>query len=138
MATFQSIEEARAFFAGDRFAVDNGMRIDEIGDGSSVCSLELGEGHQNANHSVMGGVIFTLADFAFAVAANNRHFPTVTQQVSISFLNAAKGDRLIARALCKKDGKNSCVYSIDVTDDLGCEVAQFVGIGAKLAQGGKP
>ena len=132
MSVFKDIEEARAYFAGDRFAAENGMVLDELGDGCSVCSLELSERNRNANDSVMGGAIFTLADFAFAAAANNRHRPTVTQQVSLNFLSGSRGSRLIARAVCKKDGKTSCVYNIDVTDDLGREIAQVVETGYKL------
>ena len=80
----------------------------------------------------MGGAIFTLADFAFAVASNNVHRTTVGQNVSINFLSGTRGTRLIARAKCKKDGKTTCVYNVDVADDLGREIAQFVGSGYKL------
>lgn len=52
--------------------------------------------------------------------------------MSINFLSGTKGTRLFARAQCKKDGKTTCVYNIDVTDDLGRAIAQFVGTGYKL------
>jgi len=132
MAVFRDLEDARAYFEGDRFAVENGMRIDEIGDGTSVCSMTIEKRHLNANGGVMGGAIFTLADFAFAAAANNRHRPTVAQQVSVNFMSGARGSRLIARAKCRKDGRTTCVYNIDVTDDAGRDVAQFIGTGYKL------
>ena len=132
MAVFRDLEDARAYFEGDRFAVENGMRIDEIGDGTSVCSMTIEKRHLNANGGVMGGAIFTLADFAFAAAANNRHRPTVAQQVSVNFMSGARGSRLIARKKKKKDGRTTCVYNIDVTDDAGRDVAQFIGTGYKL------
>ena len=132
MSTFNSLEEARACFEGDRFATENGMTLDAIGEGTAECSLTLTRRHINANGGVMGGAIFTLADFAFAVAVNNVHRPTVAQQVSISYLNAPKGKRLIARAHCRKDGRSTCVYIVDVTDDTGRDIAQFVGTGFKL------
>ena len=47
-------------------------------------------------------------------------------------LAAPKGDRLMARAVCRKNGRSSCVINVDVTDDLGRDVAQFVGTGFKL------
>ena len=131
MSVFRDLEDARAYFEGDRFAVENGMVLEEIGDGTSVCSLEITDHHRNANGGVMGGAVFTLADFAFAAASNSRHRPTVGQQISINFLSATRGKRLIARAACKKDGRTSCVYNIDVTDDLGRDIAQFVGTGYK-------
>lgn len=127
-----TLEEAREFFINDRFAMVNGMTIDELGDDRCVCSMALTPDHRNAVGGVMGGVIFSLADFAFAVAANNVHKVTVGQQMSINFLSGSKGSRLIARAECRKDGKKSCVYNIDITDDLGCDVAQVVGTGFKL------
>jgi len=132
MAVFSSVEEAREYFKGDRFATENGVVLEELGDGYSICSLTLSERNQNANGGVMGGAIYTLADLCFAAAANNRHRPTVTQQVSVNYLRAPKGIRLLAKAVCKKDGKTSCVYNVDVLDDLGNEVAQFVGVGFKL------
>lgn len=132
MSTFQSLDEARAYFTGDRFATENGMTLDAIGHGTSECSMTLAARHQNANGGVMGGAIFTLADFAFAAAVNNVHRPTVAQQVSINYLNAPKGRRLIARARCRKDGRTTCVYVVDVSDDTGRDVAQFIGTGYKL------
>ena len=132
MSVFKDLEDARAYFEGDRFAVENGMTLDAIGDGWAECSLTIAPRHLNANGGVMGGAIFTLADFAFAAASNSLHRPTVGQQISVNFLSAARGARLIARAKCRKDGKTTCVYNVDVTDDMGRDVAQFIGTGFKL------
>jgi acyl-CoA thioesterase len=132
VSTFQSVEEAQEYFRGDHFATDNGMRIEEIGDGTSVCSMEISERHRNANHRVMGGAIFTLADFAFAAASNNVHVQTVAQQVSVNFLSGSRGTRLTARAKCRRDGRKTAVYNVDVTDDLGCDIAELVFTGFKL------
>ncbi len=132
MPTFETIEAARAYFAGDRFALENGIVIDEMTERGAVCSFEIGPRHRNAEGGVMGGAIFTLIDLAFAVAANNVHRPTVAQQVSVNFLSGSRGTRLTAVAACRKDGKTSCVYNVDVTDDLGRDIAQAVVTGFKL------
>lgn len=132
MSVFKDLEDARAYFRGDRFALENGMVLDELGDGFSVCSMEIDGRHRNAEGNVMGGAIFTLADFAFAAAANNRHRLTVAQTAAVSYLSGSRGGRLTARAVCKKDGKSSCVYNIDVMDDQGREIAQIVTTGFKL------
>ena len=132
MGSFGTIEEARAFFSGDRFATENGMTLDELDDGRAVCSLALSERHRNAQGGVMGGAIFTLADFAFAALTNDRERTTVAQQVSVSYLAAPKGARLVATARYRKDGRSSCVVNVDVADDAGRDVAQFVGTGFKL------
>ena len=131
MATFQSLDEAREYFKNDRFATNNGMQIDELDEGTCVCSMDVTEGHKNAHGGIMGGVMFTLADFAFAVASNHVYQPTVALQVSINFFSVPKGDRLIAKAACKKDGRTTCIYDIDVLDSTGRTVAQFIGTGYK-------
>lgn len=132
--TERNIEEAREFFKGDRFATENGMVIEELDSEHAVTSVVLSDRHKNALGGVMGGAIFTLADFAFAALTNDKERATVAQQVSINYLSAPKGAKLIATARYKKDGRNSCVVNIDVTDDMGREVAQFVGTGFKLSK----
>ena len=127
-----TLEEAREFFKNDRFATENGMTIDELGEDRCVCSMDIRDDHRNAMGNVMGGVIFTLADFAFAVATNNVHMPTVGQQNNINYFSGTRGSRLIAKAGCRKDGKTVCVYNVDVTDDLGRDIAQMTGTGFKL------
>ena len=42
--------------------------------------------------------------------------------------------RLIATATYRKDGRSSCVVNVDVTDDTGRDIAQFIGTGFKLTQ----
>ena len=132
MGNFKTIDEARAYFSGDRFATENGMTLVERDESHAVTSLALGARHRNALGGVMGGAIFTLADFAFAALTNDRERVAVAQQVSVNFLAAAKGDRLIATARYKKDGRASCVVNVEVVDDTGREIAQFVGTGFKL------
>ncbi len=132
MATFKDIEEAGEYFKKDRFATDNGVRLDELSEEKSVCSLILDDSHKNANGGIMGGVIFTLADFAFATLSNIVHMPTVAQQVSINYLGAPKGDKLVATSMIKKNGRSSIIINVDVVDDTGRDIAQFIGTGFKL------
>lgn len=132
MKGFGTIEEARAFFAGDKFATENGMSLDELDEAHAVTSVTLGARHLNALGGVMGGAIFTLADLAFAALTNDRERAVVAQQVSVNYLAAPKGGRLIATARYKKDGRSSCVVNVDIVDDSGREIAQFVGTGFKL------
>ena len=56
------LAEAREEFAGDRFAMGTGVRIEEVGDRYAKCSLQLTSRHLNAAGQTMGGAIFTLAD----------------------------------------------------------------------------
>ena len=115
----KTIDEVRKFFEGDRFATENGAVIDEIGENCATCSLKITASHRNAMGAVMGGTYFMLADFAFAVAANWQKVGCVSLRSDISFLSGAKGERLIAKASCIKDGRSTVCYRVDVTDDLG-------------------
>lgn len=117
------IEKVKEIFAKDHFATENGMVIDEIGDHSAVCSLEITEHHLNVMGSVMGGVHYTLADFAFAVASNWQEQGVVGLNNTIAYMSPVKGKKLIARASRVKDGKSTCVYTVEITDDLGTKVA---------------
>ena len=132
MANFNSLEEAREFFYKDKFAFETGVTLDELTEDKAICSLEITDIHKNAYGGDMGGVIFTLSDFAFAVLSNQLHQPTVAQQVSINYLSAPKGNKLTAEAYCRKNGRTSSIIIVDVSDDVGRDVAQFVGTGFKL------
>ena len=132
MVNFETLESAREFFYKDKFAVNTGIVLDEITEDEAICSLELNDEHRNAYGGVMGGVIFTLADFAFAVLSNQIHQLTVAQQVDIHYLSAPKGDKLIAKATCRKSGRTSSIVNVDISDDLGRDVAKLIGTGIKL------
>ena len=129
MGKFQNVDEAREYFKGDRFAMVNGMTIDELTDGGCICSMAIREDHRNAIGGVMGGVLFTLADFAFAVAVNHETMNTVSLSSTISFLGVAKGNRLIAKAECVKFGRATCYYTVHITDEIGTRVAEVVFTG---------
>lgn len=119
MENKKSLEEVRKIFEGDRFAIENGAVIEEIGERSATCSLIITDSHRNAMGAVMGGTYFMLADFAFAVAANHEKMGCVSLRSDISFLGSAKGEKLIAKAICIKDGRTTACYRVDVTDNLG-------------------
>ena len=125
----KTIDEIREIFKADRFATVNGAYIEEVGDGYSVCSIEINENHKNAVGAVMGGVPFMLADFAFAVAANHENMNTVSLSSTISFLGVAKGKKLIAKAECVKFGRATCYYQVHITDEIDTKVAEVVFTG---------
>lgn len=132
MANFEDIESAREFFYKDKYAVMTGVTLDELTEDEAICSLEITDDHKNAYGGVMGGVMFTLADFTFAVLSNQIHQLTVAQQVDIHYLSAPKGEKLIAKATCRKNGRTSSIINVDISDDTGHDVAQFIGTGFKL------
>ena len=112
-------EETVRLFENDRFATENGAVIEEVDDHYARCTLRVEERHRNAMGAVMGGVYFTLADFAFAVAANWQEIGTVSLTSDIPYLGTAKGDRLTAEAVCVKNGRTTSYYRIEVKDEFG-------------------
>ncbi len=123
------IDQVRERFRNDRFATGNGAVIDEISDGFAKCSLDIQRDHMNATGTVMGGAIFTLADFAFAVASNWQGTPHVSRTSQITYLGVAKGNKLVAEAHRIKEGYSTCYYLVDVKDELGNQVAQVTSDG---------
>lgn len=120
-----TLEEIRERFQRDCFAASVlGAEIREAERGRALCALRLLPRHMNANGVPMGGAVFTLADYAFAVAANGfSERAVVSQHVSITFLSPARGSELTAEARCRKAGRRTCLYEVDVRDDLDTFVA---------------
>lgn len=120
-----SIEEIRRFFEGDRFATQTvGCRIVSASRGHAVCELDVTDAHRNAPGGVMGGAVFTLADFALAVACSIGEDPTVTVTSTIEFMSGAKGTRLTAVCDADKSGRHLGFYTTDVTDETGRHLAR--------------
>ena len=118
-----TLEQAREYFKDDRYAMETGAVIDEIGDGYAKVHCAVAGNHLNARGVVMGGVLFTLADFAFAVAANCGSQEVVSLQDQISYLSPVKDGVLIAEARCIKSGRSTCLYEVTVTDGSGKKAA---------------
>ena len=83
---------------------------------------------------VMGAVYYTMADFAFAVANNYdmEEGMTVTLTSQINFLDAARGKTLTAEAHVIRDGRNTTFYRVDVTDELGTQIATVSSNGFRI------
>ena len=125
MKKTKSLDDIRRFFQNDRFATENGAVIDTAEDGLARCSMNLDARHQNAAGAVMGGAIFTLADFAFAVAANWNDMPHVSRTSQITFLGTPKGTRLTTTARRVKEGCQTCYYLVEITDELDTQIAHM-------------
>ncbi len=83
----------------------------------------------NGHGIAHGGMIFSLADTAFAYACNSRNESTVAQNATISFLAPARGgDVLIAEAREASRSGRSGVYQVSVKTDDGRVIAEFTGL----------
>lgn len=127
------LEEIREKFRSDTYASQTtGIVITDAQKGYGRVELELDERHVNGQGGVMGGAIFTLADYAFAVASNTGQECTVTVDTSIHFMSAPKGKKLIAESRALKSGRTLCYFQTEITDELGTPVATATATGARV------
>ena len=114
------------FISHDRFAMDAGVRLVSCGDGEAVTEVTLEPRHLNAVGTAQGGLIFTLADTAFAAAANAGAPETVSLSTTVNFLRPARAEgKLIARAVTVSRGRSVCCIDVTVTDEQGRAVAKL-------------
>lgn len=118
-----SLEDIRQRFAADRFAAHSGIVIEEAREGYARCSMPLEPYHLNALGSVQGGALFTLGDFAFAVASCCGQQKAVSLSNTISYMKPAKGQTIIAQAQIITSGRRACFYDVRLTDELGTPIA---------------
>ncbi|HOO60895.1 MAG TPA: PaaI family thioesterase [Bacillota bacterium] len=120
----EKLDYAKVFFQNDRFATETtGITIEAVDDCYARCSFLVEQKHLNANNVVMGGAIFTLADFCFAVASNMSGQSTVSVSNTISYLHPMNGKKLIAESECIRRGKSVCFYCIHIEDELQTKIA---------------
>jgi acyl-CoA thioesterase len=142
MSDPQSVAEAsaRAMYAQDRASQALGMRILEIRPGYARLAMSVREDMVNGHKICHGGLIFTLADSAFAFACNTYDLVTVASSGSIEFLLPARlGDELTAIAEERSRSKRTGVYDVAVRNQRGECVAMFRGrsheIGGRIGAG---
>ena len=117
----------RRVMAGDRWAAAAGARLVEVRPGYARTTLRLRDVHMNGVEVAQGGVVFTLADYAFAVCSNSHGTVAVALDVSITFARAAVRGVLTAEAIEESRTRRTSVCSVRVTDDEGSVVALFRG-----------
>ena len=84
---------------GDRWAAVAGARLAEAREGYARVTMRLRPDHLNGVGVVQGGAVFTLADFAFAVASNSHGTVAVALDVTITFARASRTGVLTAEAV---------------------------------------
>ncbi len=112
----------------DRLVGLLGARVEEVSPGYAKVALTVGEGHLNAADVCHGGVLFTLADLAFALASNSHGQMALALEVSFSFLKAAvEGDEVVAQAREVHLGKRTATYLVEVIRQGDEKVALMKG-----------
>ena len=128
-------KSAAAMWANDSASPWLGMSLDHVDEGTATLSLEIEKHHTNGHGVCHGGVIFALADSAFAFACNSRNQATVAQHNSITYIAPGPlGERLIATAREVSLTGRSGIYDVSVTTQDGTLIAAFRG-GSRTVRG---
>lgn len=105
-----------------------GMRIVEIRPGFARIVMQVREDMVNGHQICHGGLIFTLADSAFAFACNTYNLVTVAAGGSIDFLRPGRlGDTLTATAEERSRSRRTGIYDVAVLNQSGECIAMFRG-----------
>lgn len=106
-----------------------GVTIDDAREGYALVRMHVRDDMLNGHRIAHGGMIFALADTAFAYACNSRNESAVAQSATISFLATAQpGDTLIAEAREVSRVGRSGVYAVSIRAGDGRAIAEFTGL----------
>jgi len=106
-----------------------GLVIEEARENYARVRMQVRADMVNGHNITHGGMIFSLADSAFAYACNSRNETSVAQSATISFLAASNlGDVLIAEAQELSRAGRSGVYQVAVRTADGRVIAEFTGL----------
>ncbi len=128
--TAQALAEgaAEAMYARDNASQALGMRIEAVRPGYARLSMTVREDMVNGHDICHGGLIFTLADSAFAFSCNSHNRATVALSAGIEFLAPARlGDELFAEAQEQALGGKTGVYDVAVWNQAEQRIALFRG-----------
>jgi acyl-CoA thioesterase len=119
---------AQALFARDEASRHLGMQIEDVKPGSARLRMTVRRDMVNGHGMCHGGIVFALADSAFAVACNTYNAVTVAAAAAIDFLAPARvNDELTAQARELWRSKRSGIYEIVVSNQRGESIALFRG-----------
>ncbi len=119
---------AKALWKGDKASRALGMKVEIREVGSATARMTVRDDMVNGFNVCHGGLLFALADTAFAFACNAYNQQTVAASGSIDFLRPAKlGDELRATAREEHRGRRSGFYTVRVANQDGDVVALFTG-----------
>jgi acyl-CoA thioesterase len=127
MADQDPLTLVRRLMSGDRWAATAGARLDEVREGYARATMRLRDEHLNGVAVAQGGAVFTLADFAFAAAANSHGTVAVALDTSITFARAATKGVLTAEAREESLSRRTSVCNVRETDADGKVIALFRG-----------
>jgi acyl-CoA thioesterase len=105
------------------------IEVEDAREGYARIAMVVRKDMLNGHATCHGGMIFALADTAFAYACNSRNVETVAQNATIAFLAPGReGDRLVAEAQEQALSGRSGVYQVTVANQKGEKIAVFQGL----------
>ncbi len=114
--------------SADIFSKSLGISIESEEPGCVVAALTITAQHLNQHGTAHGGVLFSLADAAFARTSNAQGVPAVALDTSMTFIRAAHlGERLLARCEEAALRRKVAVYTVEVRTADHHLVALFRG-----------
>jgi acyl-CoA thioesterase len=124
---------ARAMLAAEGTGAAWGIEIEEAREGYSRIRMKLRPDMLNGHRKAHGGMVYALADTAFAYACNSRNLRSVGAQATMVFLDGAEeGEVLVAEAQEAALVGRSGVYNVSVRTDAGRPVAEFQGFSRSI------
>ena len=124
---------ARGMLAAEGTGPAWGIRIEEARAGYARLSMTVRADMLNGHRIVHGGMVFALADTAFAYVCNGGNEKTVAAQASIVFLGSAnEGEVLIAEGEEAATAGRSGVTRVSVRTSDGRPIAEFTGYSRTL------
>jgi len=125
---------SQALYDGDRASQMLGMKIESCGPGQATVSMRIRPDMVNGHRICHGGLIFALADSAFAFACNSHGDNTVAAGAAIEFLAPGmEGDLLRAVAQERWRAGKAGIYEIEVRNQRDETVALFRGRSHQIA-----
>ena len=119
---------AAALFGRDRASQMLGMRLDAAWPGGARVVMRVRTDMVNGHGVCHGGLVFALADSAFAFACNSYNLTTVASGCAIDYMAPAReGDVLTAYARERSVSGRTGVYDIEVKNQRGETIALFRG-----------
>ena len=128
-------QEMIDFFLHDEFARQNGIEVVDVAEGYARTQVRIEARHLNAGGSVQGGVLFTLADLAFAAATNSHGTLTVTSAANITFIRGASAGIITAEAQELVNHHRLPFCEVRITDEAGNLLAIFTASGYRKGNG---
>lgn len=123
---------AQEYFVHDAFAKLLGIELLAADNGNAKLKFDPRPEHLNGLGGVHGGVIFALADIAFAAACNTRGHAAVGINAHINYINGASGGEIHAEAREVSYKARLAHYLVDITNATGTLLAQFSGTSYRL------